>query len=80
VVGERVHARIGAIGAGRVGAPAQLTVVAHHLLTVLINHEYQHDQWIAEVRANNLGHKLPPDPHGDTVRRLDSYLVLDSRI
>ena len=61
-VAERVHARIGDIAAGQVGAPAQLSIVATHLLTALVNHEYQHDQWIGEVRAENLGHALPPDP------------------
>ncbi|MFJ4623839.1 DinB family protein [Streptomyces sp. NPDC088812] len=35
-VGERVHARIGDIAAGKVGAPTQLTSVAHHLLVALI--------------------------------------------
>jgi hypothetical protein len=76
VVAERVHARIGDIGAGRVGAPAQLTIVATHLLTAVINHEYQHDQWISEVRANDLGHALPPDPATGTTCRVDGYLVL----
>ncbi|WP_246561354.1 hypothetical protein [Streptomyces roseirectus] len=42
-VAERVHARIGDIAAGRVGAPAQLAVVGVHLPTALINHEYQHE-------------------------------------
>ncbi|MFE7273485.1 DinB family protein [Streptomyces sp. NPDC057623] len=76
-VAERVHARIGDIAAGRVGAPAQLTVVAAHLLTVLINHEYQHDQWIGEVRAGDLGHALPSDPVSEHLRRIDGYLVVD---
>lgn len=38
-VGERVHARMNDIGAGAVGAPGQLTIVAQALLTALINHE-----------------------------------------
>jgi len=46
------------------------------LLTALINHEYQHDQWISEVRADELGHALPTDPDSDHVRRIDGYLVL----
>lgn len=75
-VAERVHARLGDIAAGRVGAPDQLTVVGGHLLTVLINHEYQHDQWIGEVRAGSLGHALPPDPAADGLSRVDGYLVL----
>ncbi|MGQ4486025.1 DinB family protein [Streptomyces sp. SAS_281] len=41
---ERVHAPIGDIASGRVSAPAQLTIVANHLLVALSNHEYQHDQ------------------------------------
>jgi uncharacterized damage-inducible protein DinB len=76
-VAERVHARIGDIAGGRVAAPAQLTVVAQHLLVALINHEYQHDQWIGEVRANDLGHALPSDPDTSQVSRLDGYLVLN---
>ncbi|GLY68048.1 DinB family protein [Amycolatopsis taiwanensis] len=77
-VAERVHARIGAIATGQVGAPAQLTVVATTLLTAVINHEYQHDQWIGEVRSDNLGHALPPAPDSDQITRLDGYLVLNS--
>ncbi|MFF0699975.1 DinB family protein [Streptomyces tendae] len=76
-VAERVHARIGDIAAGKVGAPTQMTIVATHLLTALINHEYQHDQWIGVVRAEHLGHALPRDPDSDQVRRIDGYLVLD---
>jgi DinB family protein len=75
-VAERVHARIGDIAAGRVGAPSQLAIVATHLVAALVNHEYQHDQWISEVRAENLGHPLPPDPESDMLRRVDGYLVL----
>lgn len=76
-VAERVHARLGDIAGRRVGAPDQMAVVGTHLLTALINHEYQHDQWIGEVRSQNLGHPLPEDPTTDAVRRIDGYLVLD---
>ncbi|MGD3112572.1 DinB family protein [Streptomyces sp. YGL11-2] len=74
-VAERVHARIGNIATGRVGAPTQLTIVANHLLLALINHEYQHDQWISEVRADKLGHALPSDPESHWLSRVDGYLV-----
>ena len=77
-VADRVHARIGDIDAGKVGAPTQLTIVATHLLTALVNHEYQHDQWISEVRAGDLGHTLPPDPEADGLSRVDGYLVLNT--
>ncbi|GAA5161955.1 hypothetical protein GCM10023321_46930 [Pseudonocardia eucalypti] len=75
VVAQRVHARIGDIAGGRVGAPHQLAIVAKHLLTAVINHEYQHDQWIGEVRSRDLGHDLPPDPEADGLTRVDGYLV-----
>jgi hypothetical protein len=77
VVAERVHARVGAIAAGQVGAPQQMTMIAIQLLTALVNHEYQHDQWIGEVRAEQLGHALPSDPVSSSVCRLDGYLVLN---
>src|SRR6478752_598195 len=38
-VGERVHARLTAIGAGDVGAPTQLKIIAQTLLMAIINHE-----------------------------------------
>jgi hypothetical protein len=75
-VAERVNARMNDIAGGRVAAPTQLAIVATHLLTALINHEYQHDQWISEVRAGPLGHALPSDPDTDQISRLDGYLVL----
>jgi hypothetical protein len=30
-----------------------------------------------EVRAENLGHALPPDPRSDGLGRVDGYLVLN---
>jgi uncharacterized damage-inducible protein DinB len=75
VVAQRVHARIGDITAGKVAAPDQLAIVAKHLLIAVINHEYQHDQWISEVRGRDLGHELPPDPEADGLRRVDGYLL-----
>ncbi len=76
VVAERVHARMGAIDAGDVGAPRQLRIVAQHLLVALINHEYQHDQWIGEVRLQDLGHPLPPRPESERLARVDGYLMI----
>jgi DinB superfamily len=75
-VAERVHARLEAIGAGDVGAPAQLRIVAQTLLTAIINHEYQHDRWIGEVRERDLGHALPDSPGSDRLRTVDGYLVV----
>jgi DinB superfamily len=76
-VADRLHVRIGAILAGQVGAPRQLTMIARTLLVTVINHEYQHDQWIAEVRHSDLGRDLPDPPQSDRLTRLDGYLILN---
>jgi uncharacterized damage-inducible protein DinB len=76
-VAERIHHRIGAILDGRVGAPRQLAVIARTVLVAVINHEYQHDQWIGEVRRDELGHELPPRPESARLLELDGYLLLD---
>ena len=75
-VASRVHVRIGDIDRGRVGAPHQLRIVGQHLLVALINHEYQHDQWISEVRARDLGHGLPPRPTSVRLTEIDGYTVI----
>ena len=75
-VGERVHARLTAIGAGDVGAPTQLKIVAQTLLLAIINHEYQHDRWIGEVREHDLRHALPETPGSDRLETVDGYLVV----
>ena len=75
-VSDRVHVRLGDIDAGRVGAPDQLRIVARHLLTALVNHEYQHDQWIGEVRHLHLGHDLPLRPASPRLTVVDGYTVL----
>lgn len=75
-VSERVLVRVDAIRAGTVGAPAQLSVVAAGLVRGLVNHEYQHDQWIGEVRARDLGRQLPVGPVSPMLTVLDGYPVL----
>ena len=53
------NARLGIVAAaGDVGAPAQLDVIARTLLVAVVNHEYQHAQWIGEVRTRDLGRDL----------------------
>ncbi len=75
-VAERVRFRIGEIDAGNVGAPAQLRLVAATLLVAVINHEYQHDRWIGEVRNEQLGHDLPPIPQSPLLQLVDGYAVV----
>lgn len=73
---ERLRFRMRNIERGDVGAPAQLAVVARLLITAVVNHEYQHSQWIGEVRSRDLGHALPDRPTSDLLRTIDGYLVL----
>jgi hypothetical protein len=75
-VAERVHARLGNIAERKVGAPVQMQVIGSTLLVAVINHEYQHSQWIAEVRARDLGHPLPDRPASAALCELDGYLVI----
>ena len=75
-VADRVRFRISAIAAGRVGAPAQLAVVGANVLTAIVDHEYQHDQWIGEVRSDELGHRLPARPTSPLLVEIDGYLML----
>jgi hypothetical protein len=78
-VAERVRFRLGAIESGDVGAANQLRVIAATLLVAVINHEYQHDKWIGEVRAEAHGRDLPPDPVSDHLSTIDGYLTIDPR-
>lgn len=75
-VAERVRFRIGNIENGDVGAPAQLRVIAKTLLVAVINHEYQHDCWIGEVRNETFGKDLPPAPTSDRLQTIDGYVVV----
>jgi hypothetical protein len=75
-VAERVLARVDAVRTGTVGAPAQLHVVADGVVRALVNHEYQHAQWIGEVRHRDLGHPLPPRPSSPRLTSIDGYVVL----
>lgn len=78
-VAARIHAQMTAIHARDVSAPAQQRAVGRHVLTLLINHEYQHDRWIGEVRQHDLGHPLPPEPASASLTLVDTYLTLADR-
>ncbi len=75
-VAERLRIRIGDIATGNVGAPNQLDAVARTLLVAVVNHEYQHAQWIGEVRERDLGHALPNRPASPRLTEIDGYCVL----
>ncbi len=72
---ERLHFRMSNIASGDVGAPAQLSLIAVGLIIAVTNHEYQHSQWIGEVRDRDLGHPLPDRPVSDLLGEVDGYLV-----
>ncbi|MEM8621451.1 MAG: DinB family protein [Actinomycetota bacterium] len=76
VVAAKVRSRIELIDAGDVGAPTQMRSIGSTLLTALINHEYQHDRWIGEVRHDNLGRSLPELPSSPFLTTFDGYLVI----
>lgn len=75
-VAARVRVRIGAVDRGEVGAPNQLRSIAGGALRAIVNHEYQHDQWIGEVCERDLGHTLPVRPTSPRLTTLDGYTVL----
>ncbi len=75
-VAERIHFRIGEIDRGAVGAPNQLQVIASTLLVSIVNHEYQHTKWIAEVRTDMFGLDAPPLPGSPRLTVIDGYAVL----
>ena len=75
-VADRLRFSIGNIARGEVGAPAQLDVIARTLLVAVVNHEYQHAQWIGEVRARDLGRELPPHPRSPLLTEIDGYCIL----
>lgn len=74
-IAARVDATIGRIVDGDVGAPAQLAQVAAIVVRALVNHEYQHAAWIAEVRAG-LTDVPAPTPHPTNLVEIDGYWLL----
>ena len=71
----RVEATVGRIRAGDVGAPHQLALVAAGMMRAIVNHEYQHGQWIREVR-DSLTDAPCPRPASTRLVVLDGYHVL----
>jgi hypothetical protein len=69
---------IATIAAGAVGAPEQLGIIAVGMLTAVINHEYQHDKWIAEVRADLGVAPTPPPEPNDLTACVEGYVVITS--
>ncbi len=58
-IADQATATLQRIIGGEVGAPQQLALIADGLLRAVINHEYQHATWVAEVRATMIDDPAP---------------------
>ena len=76
-IGERTSATIGRIISGDVGAPLQLTVIADGILRAVVNHEYQHDAWVLEVRET-LTEEPAPLPRSTRLDSVEGYWILSA--
>ena len=74
-IAQRTHARIDAILAGERPATQQLLQAVVPILVSIINHEYQHDCWIREMRTA-LGHDQADSVFSTQVAQLSGYWVL----
>jgi DinB superfamily len=74
-VSEFTETTIKRIAAGEVSAPEQLALIAHGMLTAIVNHEYQHDKWITEVREH-IGTPAPPVELSPNTTFVENYVVL----
>lgn len=71
----RTHARLEELRSGQRVAPSQALHTLRTLLMNLINHEYQHDCWIGEMRQA-LGHSVPAAAPSQRARLVDGYWML----
>lgn len=75
-VARRVKFRVGNINRGHVEAPTQLRSIAVVMMTSIINHEYQHNKWIGEVRNDQFGRAVPEVPESELLDEIDGYPVI----
>ena len=76
-VAARTQARADELLAPRRAAAAQRTHALQTILINLINHEYQHDCWIGEMRHTR-GYSTPGTIPSQRVRLVDGYWMLSS--
>ena len=76
-VAARTHARLEGLLDAKGAAPAQRTQAMQTILVNLINHEYQHDCWIGEMRQTR-GHSIPGVIPSQRARLVDGYWMLSS--
>lgn len=71
-VGERTSMMVGRLIEG---GSDQSRLIAGGVLTAIVNHDYQHDTWIGEMRQR-LGNGLPTGPPSDRTALIDGYWVV----
>ena len=74
-VAARTHARLDELQSGQRAAPSQASHTLRTLLINLINHEYQHDCWIGEMRRTR-GYSVPASVPSQRARLVDGYWML----
>ena len=74
-IAQRTHARLDAIATAEHSAARQLRLLIAPIMVGIINHEYQHDCWIREMRAR-LGHDKADQVFSKRVVQLNGYWVL----
>ena len=74
-IAARTHARVEKLLHANHPAPAQRTQAMQTILINLINHEYQHDCWIAEMRQTR-GYSVPGTIPSQRARNVDGFWML----
>ena len=74
-VAERTHTRLEELLDARRASPAQRKHAMQTILINLINHEYQHDCWIGEMRQTR-GYSIPDAIPSQRARLVDGYWML----
>ena len=74
-VAARTHARLEELLDAKPAAPVQRTRALQSILINLINHEYQHDCWIGEMRQTR-GYSIPRTAPSQRARSVDGYWML----
>lgn len=74
-IAARTHARLEELMKGRRAASSQASHTLRTLMVNLINHEYQHDCWIGEMRQIR-GYPVPDAVPSQRIRLVDGYWML----
>ena len=74
-IAARTHARLEELMKGQRAAPSQASHTLRTLMINLINHEYQHDCWIGEMRQIR-GYPVPDAVPSQRARLVDGYWML----